>query len=180
MNPSHTISHFDAYLADRGLQFDAIVVGGAALALMGLIARHTDDCDVLDPELPLAVRAAAAEFAKARRAAGEELAEDWLNNGPSSLVAELPAGWRERLQPVFEGRAMRLQVLGRPDFLKTKLYALCDRGRDLMDCISMAPSDAELTEAEPWVAARDGHPGWSAHVHEQLSELRERIGREQS
>jgi len=43
-----TLEAFDAFLAQRGLHFEGIVVGGAALNLMGVIARATKDCDVLD------------------------------------------------------------------------------------------------------------------------------------
>jgi hypothetical protein len=42
---------FDAYLAARGLGFEAVVVGGTALNLLGVISRATQDCDILDPQL---------------------------------------------------------------------------------------------------------------------------------
>jgi hypothetical protein len=36
MYPRATIRQFDVFLADRGLQFEATVVGGAALGLLGV------------------------------------------------------------------------------------------------------------------------------------------------
>jgi len=39
MNPRETIERFDRYLAARGLELDAIIIGGAALSLLGLISR---------------------------------------------------------------------------------------------------------------------------------------------
>lgn len=49
MQPSAIIPAFDAYLAARGLRFDAVIIGGSALVLLGVVTRTTDDCDVLDP-----------------------------------------------------------------------------------------------------------------------------------
>ena len=119
------------FLGERGLEFEAVVIGGAALNLLGVVARATKDCDVLAPPLPPAIVVAARDLAVATRDRGEDLQDDWLNNGPASLVGILPAGWQERLQVVFVGTALRLSCLGRSDLLRTKLFALCDRGIDL-------------------------------------------------
>src|SRR5689334_2548541 len=67
-----------------------------------------------------------------------------LNNGPSSLVDILPDGWQQRVQLVFSGKALILRCLGRTDFLMSKLFALCDRGIDIGDCVAMAPTAEEL------------------------------------
>jgi hypothetical protein len=72
---------------------------------------------------------------------------------------------------VFQGNAVRLTTLGRADFLKTKLFAYCDRDVDLPDCVLLAPTRAELLEAEPWVVYQDANPDWPAHVRRQLYEL---------
>lgn len=58
-----TIPAFDAYLAESGLKLRATVIGGAALQLMGVIARPTKDCDVLDPALSARIIEAADGFA---------------------------------------------------------------------------------------------------------------------
>ncbi|MCG5055450.1 MAG: hypothetical protein KA712_20990 [Myxococcales bacterium] len=50
--------------------------------------------------------------------------DDWLNNGPMQLSDVLPTGWRERVQPIFQGQVLALSTLGRPDLLKSKLFAL--------------------------------------------------------
>jgi hypothetical protein len=39
MNPAETIARFDGFLVDRGLSLDAVVLGGAALALLGSFRR---------------------------------------------------------------------------------------------------------------------------------------------
>jgi len=99
-----------------------------------------------------------------------------LNNGPSSLVDILPQGWEERLQESFQGEALVLHTLGRRDLLKTKLFAYCDRGTDLADCLAMQPSAVELEDALAWVVKQDGNELWPAHVQHTFADLAERLG----
>ncbi|MCP4603751.1 MAG: hypothetical protein GY847_25080 [Proteobacteria bacterium] len=51
MKPKETVTLFDAFPAERGLSFEAVVIGGAALGLLGLVSRQTRDCDILHPQL---------------------------------------------------------------------------------------------------------------------------------
>lgn len=176
MDPKETIPAFDSFLAAQGLRFEAVVIGGTALGLLGVITRYTRDCDILCPELSAEISEAAIRFAQARRLLGDTLNDDWLNNGPASLTRDLPPGWKARLVPAFVGKAMMLSCLGRLDLLRSKLFALCDRGLDLPDCVALAPTTGELTELEPWLAARDSNPLWPAHVGEVLSDLGRRLG----
>jgi len=176
MNPAHLMPQFDAFLAQQGLGLEAIATGGAALALLGIVQRETRDCDVIEPELPPEVLEASRAFATAVREQGGVLRDDWLNNGPASLAPMLPDGWRERLQPIFQGRALRLWSLGRPELLLAKLWALCDRGLDLPDCLALAPSPEELRAASAWVATQDLNPDWPAHVKATLGDLERRLG----
>lgn len=101
---------------------------------------------------------------------------DWLNNGSIQLGEVLPAGWRERVQRIFEGQALVLSTLGRLDLLKSKLFALCDRGTDLPDCIALAPAAEELGECVPWLEARDGNELWPARVRATVADLARRLG----
>lgn len=162
MIPRQTIAAFDLYLAALSLRFEGVVIGGSALGLMGIVQRPTRDFDILVPELPPAIASAARDFAKAQREAGADLFDEWFNNGPLQLGEVLPAGWRERVQPIFEGRALILSTLGRPDLLKSKLFALCDRGTDLPDCVALAPTAEELAECVPWLEVQDGNELWTA------------------
>ena len=164
MSPRETLEAFDGYLTAGGIRLDAVVIGGAALNLLGIISRATKDCDILDPRLPALITDAARSFAAEARKRGLELENDWLNNGPASLVSVLPPGWRERLQPAFTGVSIELQCLGRMDLLRSKLFALCDRGLDLGDCLALAPAADELGAIMPWLEQQDGHPEWPAHV----------------
>jgi hypothetical protein len=176
MLPRETLSAFDRYLAGHALRFAGIVVGGAALNLLGIVSRPTRDCDILHPVLPEAIQAAARAFAAERRRAGEALDDGWLNNGPAALATQLPGGWQERVQPAFSGLALELRSLGRDDLLRAKLFALCDRGLDLADCLALAPTAGELAALLRWIEEQDLNPDWPAHVRATLADLGRRLG----
>jgi len=170
MKPGDITQLFDEFLKVKELKFEAIIIGGAALALQKVISRETIDIDCLDPKIPTKILEAAAKF----RSEHPELllAEKWLNNGPDSLVRDLPKGWRERSVSLYKGKAIHFFTLGRNDLLKTKLYAYCDRGDDFNDCLALKPSAQELDEAYEWVAYQDTNPLWPEHVKEQFSRLK--------
>jgi len=166
---------FDQYLAERQLQFDAVVIGGAALNLLGVVSRLTKDCDILHPEIPNEIAEASRTFAIEVRAKGGTLQDNWLNNGPRSLASHLLPRWEERLQTVFAGTAIQLRCLGRKDLLCAKLFALCDRGIDLGDCIALAPNVNELENVLPWLEQQDANPDWPGHVRATIADLRRRL-----
>ena len=175
MKPQEILMEFDQCLADHGLEFEAVVIGGAALALLGVVIRETQDCDVLDPTIPENVAQAALEFGREALKKGHDLKEHWLNNGPESLKDVLPKDWRLRLEKLYFGKALKLHTLGRSDLLKSKLFAYCDRGQDLKDCIALNPSQKELDDALTWLKAQDANPGWPDHVEKQMAKLASRI-----
>lgn len=109
------------------------------------------------------------------RAAGEILQDDWLNNGPASLADHLSTGWQERLQDVFDGSALHFRCLGRHDLLCAKVFALCDRGIDLDDCIALAPTLAELENVLTWLQLQDANPDWPEHVRNTIADVAKRI-----
>lgn len=171
---NNVIEKFDRYLTVRRLRFQSVIIGGAALIAMGVISRKTRDIDCLTPEIPGEIKQASRDFA--RENSDLDLRDNWLNNGPMSLVNDLPGDWRTRLATLYTGQSIVLQTLGRIDLLRTKLYALCDRLEDWPDCIALAPTEDELNVCLPWVAERDGNPYWPEHVRDTFSELAERIG----
>ncbi len=175
MRPLETLRAFDAYLATRSLRLEAVVIGGVALNLLGVVSRPTKDCDILHPTLPEEVVAAARAFAREVCASGGVLADDWLNNGPSSLAKVLPSGWEDRLQTAFAGEVLLLRCPGRDDLLRSKLFALCDRGLDLGDCLALAPTAGELAALLPWVAQQDLNPDWPDHARTTFEDLARRL-----
>jgi hypothetical protein len=90
MDPLSTLRAFDVYLAERALRLDAVIVGGAALNLLGVVSRPTRDCDIIHPALPEAIAAAARAFATQVRGDGNALEDDWLNDGPKSMSRSYP------------------------------------------------------------------------------------------
>ena len=153
-----------------------MVIGGAALTLLGVISRLTKDCDILFPETPQDIAKASQSFAREVREKGGALVDEWLNNGPASIQTQFRPGWKNRLQTAFDGQAIRLRSLGREDFLCAKLFALCDRGIDLLDCIALAPSRAALDRIVQWLEQQDASPRRPAHVRVTIANLAKRLG----
>ena len=176
MYPRETLQAFDALLGVRGIRLEGVVIGGAALSLLGIISRETKDFDILSPPLDAGVLDASKDLAAQVRRKGGVLSDQWLNNGPATLASDLPAGWEARLQLVFRGECIELHTLGRSDLLKAKVFALCDRGIDLADCIALRPTATELADLLPWLEVRDLHPGWPAHARETVADMGRRLG----
>jgi len=86
------------------------------MQLLGLTERVTKDCDVLSPKITIELKEVSKEFAKAHG-----LAENWLNNGPESLIRDLPPDWQKNVVPVYEGKSIKLFPLSRLDFIRSKL-----------------------------------------------------------
>ena len=165
---------FDQFLFAEGLEFEAVVIGAAALVIMEVVSRETMDVDFLDPKISPAILDAADRFRRARPEF--RLDAHWINNGPESLVRDLPTEWRERTRLIFQGQALVLHTLSRHDLLCTKLFAYCDRGDDLADCVALQPTPEELRECVSWVIARDANPLWPEHVARQFKILSMRLG----
>lgn len=71
---------------------------------------------------------------------------------------------------------MQLFTLSRTDLLRTKLYALCDRGLDFDDCLKLAPTKEEIEHCLPWVLQGDANPLWPKRVEEMIGELKAKLG----
>lgn len=171
------IVEFDMYLESIGLTFEAVIIGGAALNILDISSRKTKDVDCLDPQIPREIKEASKQFSIERKKF--LLDADWLNNGSVSLKSDLPSGWRLRTRVLYHGKALHLDVLGRSDLLKSKLFAYCDRVTpDFEDLILLKPLSSELYEAIDWVKDRDAHPNWSKHVEKAFFFLRKTLGYE--
>ena len=68
------------------------------------------------------------------------------------------------------------EILEAFDLLRSKLFALSDRGFDLGDCLALVPTAGELRAILPWLEQQDGHRGWPAHVRETLADVGRRLG----
>ena len=164
------LPEFDEFLFERGLSFNAVVIGGAAMQLMGLTDRVTKDCDILSPKITDELKDASRAFAKLH-----SLSENWLNNGPESLVRDLPASWEGNLVPLYRGKCLTLLTLSRIDFIRSKLFAFLDRGIDLQDLKHLMPTREEIALVTGWLKERDGNPDWPEYVDIRLRELEKEL-----
>ncbi len=156
-------------LQDRGQDFDLVIIGGGALLLLDLIDRPTKDLDVvarIQGDLWLRARPFPPELA---RAVGEvagalDLADDWLNPGPTDLLdLGLPDGFADRVH-VRKYGGLTVRFAGREDQIAFKLYAAADhwpdQSRHLADLRRLSPTAEELLDAARWCRTHDPSEGF--------------------
>jgi hypothetical protein len=154
-------------LAAAGERYSLVVIGGAALNLLGVVKRATRDVDVLAvststgrsratlvrPPDPLP-----APLATAIRTVGRDfdLADDWLNAEASlQWITGLPPGLEERVQ-WRKYASLRIGIAGRRDLIWLKLFAAADQGgRHARDLLALRPTDHEIAETAEWVKGQD-------------------------
>lgn len=160
--------------AEQGESFQLIVCGGAALRMMELHSRTTDDVDVLalaDSNDGGLISPAPFPTALIRNSliVAEEmnLASDWLNNGPSSGVGGLfqlglPKGLENRLSHFRYSQRLGVSYISRIDQIHLKLYASIDQpgSYHASDLISLNPSSSELQMAINWALTHDNSLGF--------------------
>jgi hypothetical protein len=160
-----------------------VVCGGSALIAAGLIARATQDVDIValmdgreqlvDPHpLPRVLLEAASEVGQILG-----LKDDWLNNGPSRgegglFQMGLPEGFVSRLSKKNYGGNLTVYFAGREDQIHFKLYAAVDRGGyHIADLLALNPEENELTRAAQWAMTHDVSPGFREVMKNLLKEL---------
>ncbi len=141
MDPRTTLTAFDRYLADRGLALDAVVVGGTALNLLGVIARQTRDCDILHPALSAEVVEASRAFATEIRPRAGSSRSAGSTTARARSRALLPAGWELTAAGGLPraGAGLALAPPLRPPEVEA-LRARATARLDLPDCLAMAPT----------------------------------------
>jgi hypothetical protein len=168
-------------LAYRGEAYEIVLVGGADLVLRGIVSRSTKDADVVGQRLgdgrvvplrrlPEALARAVSEVADAH-----DLASDWLNVGPESLVElGLPAGFEDRLT-ARHYRGLRVWLAGPYDLVCFKLYAAADhwpsRDRHLDDLRALRPTEADLLSSARWSMTHDPSPAFRSQLAAVLAHL---------
>jgi hypothetical protein len=160
-----------------------LVGGGAALNILGLVARTTTDVDVIAVVRPQEGQAAlvkADPLPAYLVEASEQVARDlglpagWLNPGPTSLLDfGLPPGCLDRCVKRTYGSRLRLFVLSRYDQIHLKLYAAVDQGggRHLADLLALAPAADELRAAALWARTHDSSPGFQQELVALLGQM---------
>ncbi len=155
-------------IAGEGAEVRIVVVGGAALNLLGLVERTTRDIDViaLAEERSGSVRLArpdalpdALARAVARVARDLGLPSNWLNT-------EVASQWRTGLPPTLERDlewrrygGLRVGLPARLDLICLKLYASADQrgpdSRHVQDLLALKPTADELRSAASWIETQD-------------------------
>jgi hypothetical protein len=172
------LSALGELLEAAGAPFEIVVIGGAALQVLGLIMRPTADVDVVaildqgglqaaDP-LPTALADAAQ-----RVAADFGLAADWLNPGPTAMLQwGLPEGFVERLTARSYG-ALTAHFASRFDQIHFKLFAFADLGggRHEADLKTLHPTREELLVAAAWARTQDPSQGFRGVLAAALERL---------
>jgi hypothetical protein len=168
-------------LAYRGEEYEIVLVGGGNLVLRGIVSRATRDADVVGQrradgrvvpirQLPETLARAVSEVAQA-----EDLAADWLNVGPESLLdLGLPAGFEDRLALRRFG-GLTVWLAAPYDLVYFKLYAAADhwpsRDRHLDDLRALHPSASDLLAAARWSRTHDPSPAFRSQLVALLSHL---------
>ncbi len=153
-------------LSAEGEAIRLIVVGGAALGLLGLVGRTTTDVDVIarveggEPPVPLPPEPLPEVLTRAAATVARDfgLRADWLNT-------EIAAQWRAGLPPGLTDEitwrrygGLHLGLVGRRTLVALKLFAAVDRGPrsvHFQDLRALRPSAEELEVAAAWVRTQD-------------------------
>lgn len=177
-------------MAAAGERLRIVVVGGAAMNLLGFVARTTTDVDILAfgaPEIrPPAELPSIVEppeplpewlMGHARTIATDlGLDRHWLNSGPAGQ-------WKQGLPPGLAGRIrwrsygpLEVGLVGRVDLIFFKLYAAADDtgpgSVHFQDLLALHPSPQELDAAEAWTREQDTSPGFTDELRKVVNHAR--------
>jgi len=155
--------------------YEIVVIGGAALSILGYGVRPTKDIDVLGlrgtsadsrelflakhKPLPVPLLEAAAQVAEAL-----SLDRDWLNAGPADLLDQgLPEGFEQRLTAKRYGPRLTVWLPARQDLICFKTYAAADTGigRHTEDLRALHASCDELLAGALWARSQDPSEAFS-------------------
>lgn len=166
-------------LEAQGEVHEIVLIGGGALLLVGLIDRPTRDLDIVarvdgarwveGEPMPALLAAAIRDVGRAL-----DLADDWLNAGPTDLLRfGLPEGFAERTTALRFG-GLGLRLASRLDQVAFKLYATVDQGprsKHLKDLRHLNPTPDELLWAARWCRTHDPSDGFREMLTQALSIL---------
>lgn len=173
------LSTLGALLADRGLAFEIVAIGGGGLLLLGIIERPTKDLDALAiveageyqiaRPLPERLREAVEDTATALG-----LAKDWLNPGPTDQLRHgLPPGFRDRTTRHDFGGVV-IHLAARYDQICFKLYAAADGApgsKHVADLADLDPTSEEMRGAAEWVKQQDTGPEFASFVDSVIAHM---------
>lgn len=177
-------SALGAHLAKARVPISIIVVGGANLAVRGLIDRTTEDVDVIarmedadgerriapaepfPPEFIAAVERVARDFG---------LPPDWLNAVVGrQWQAGFPPGFEEGIRWSRYG-ALKVGLVSKPTLIALKFFAAIDQGITSVhwqDLLALRPTEDEIERAVEWVRSQDAGAEFQHFVDQAREQLR--------
>ena len=192
MIPEEAIRAVGELLAFENEHVAVVVLGGAAMILLGLVSRATKDVDVvalateesgtvnLQPPDPIP-----EALSRAIRRVADDLGLDpsWMNTtAGGQWETGLPPGLVTRLQWRTYG-GLKVGLVDRRDLVFFKLYAAADgtgpESVHYQDLIALCPTAEELEAAIEWIATQDTSERFSQIVDEVARRAREDVARDQ-
>ncbi len=166
-----------------GKTASVVIIGGAALNLLGIVSRSTRDVDVVamtspDGDLTVPPDPLPEFLTKAVETVARDLRLDpkWLNRGPASQwEIGLPPGFVDRLHWRSYG-PLHVGIADRFDLIHFKMEASADQpssggNRHLEDLLALRPSDIELEAAVTWVKEKNV----GADYHDVINKVRAHV-----
>ena len=174
--------------------FSVVVIGGAALNLLGIVDRATSDVDIVAfanhvkgipvEELSPPTRPMPQELQSAVEAVAEEMYLDpeWMNIGPSlQWLQGLPPGlgkrvsWRHYGPSDVPALGLNVGLVSRYDLIFFKLYAAVDDAYTgsvhYKDLVALNPTSDELTAAANWIRPQNASPEFHSILGELINHL---------
>jgi hypothetical protein len=182
-------------------RYAIVVLGGAALNLLGIVARPTIDVDILafavstgpgatlvlaEPRLPLPPVLARAIQTVAR---DSKLDPNWMNIGPALQWRQgLPPGlsdrlvWRHYGPTINPTYGLDVGLVSRIDLIFFKVYAAADhattRSVHYKDLIALAPTGHEIASAISWIRPQNASPEFHQILDDLARHVQQRRDRE--
>jgi hypothetical protein len=183
------LTNVSELLAASGEAFAIVILGGAALNLLGVVTRTTTDVDILaigrpgDAAIPREISEPPASLpeslSRAIRLVAEDmgLVPDWLNTGPAlQWRTGLPPGLASRIEWRRYGNALDVGIVSRYDLIFFKLFAAADdigtTGVHYQDLIALEPTTEELIAAATWVRGQDASPAFAGILEQVTTHVR--------
>lgn len=155
MRVQEALELLDVFLLKHGLHRDFIICGGASIILQGLSNRPTMDIDVVSPQIDQQLKSISIFVADILG-----LRHGWLNSNASVFVDDFEPGWESRVEQIFVGQNLEVFTVSRQDLLLSKFCAELDRGFDLEDIKSLAPTPQELSQIQTLLLKKQRWEDW--------------------
>jgi len=157
---------------------EIVVCGGSALIALSLVARTTQDIDIValmhDGNL-IASEPLPQHLTSAAQKVGRILnfPDTWLNNGPASqFQMGFPDGFLTRLHPYVVGEKLVVHYIDRRDQIFFKTFASADRGGyHVSDLKQLSPTEEELIAAAKWCQTQDVSPEFRSILKEMFIQI---------